>query len=82
MDSGFQALFSHLNVTNEEMEAILKFFLRRNEEKQAEIERLQQTQVENHREIIGHLREKIRNEERKSELLRQNHELHKKYSEL
>ena len=82
MDSSFQALFSHLNVTNEEMEAILKFFLRRNEEKQAEIERLQQTQVENHREIIGYLREKIRNEERKSELLRQNHELHKKYSEL
>ena len=26
MDSSFQALFSHLNVTNEEMEAILKFF--------------------------------------------------------
>ena len=58
MDFNFQALFSHINVTNDQMKAILQDFWRKNEENQAEIGRLQQKEVENQGEIMR-LRQEI-----------------------
>ena len=61
MDFNFQALFSHINLTNDQMKAILQDFWRKNEENQSEIGKLQQKETESqgeisrlHREIEKH----------------------------
>ena len=52
MDFKFQAVFSHINPTNDQMKAILQDFWRKNEENQAEIIRLQKKEAESQAEIV------------------------------
>ena len=46
MDFIFQAFFTHLNPTNDEMKAILQDICRKNEENQTTIGRLQEKEAE------------------------------------
>ena len=64
MDFNFQALFSHINLTNDQMKAILQDFWRKNEENQSEIGRLQQKDAESQDEIsrLRHENEKYKSE--------------------
>ena len=64
MDFNFQALFSHINLTNDQMKAILQDFWRKNDENQSEIGRLQQKVVESQNEIstLRHENEKYKRE--------------------
>ena len=51
MDFNFQAVFSHINPTTDQMKAILQDFWRKNEENQAEIVKLQRKEAESRAEI-------------------------------
>ena len=51
MDFNFQALFSHIDVTNDQMKAILQDFWKKNEENQSEIVKLQLKHAEGQAEI-------------------------------
>merc|ERR1711937_168075 len=52
MDFKFQAVFSHINPTNDQMKAILQDFWKKNEENQAEIIKLQLKEAESQAELV------------------------------
>ena len=64
MDFNFQALFSHINLTNEQMKAILQDFWSKNEENQSEIGRLREKDAESQDEIsrLRHENDKLKSE--------------------
>ena len=81
MDFNFQALFSHISLTHDQMKAILQDFWRKNEENQSEIGRLQQKVVESQNENsrLRHENEKYKSENTK---LRQENNEHLEDNEL